>query len=233
MSQLLAPSATTILPPTTTDEWFRPIHVWTDGLTQSGAPWEILTLPSRSGGTFDLYSKSGNLEGFHTSFSLDRATGFGIVVLMTGRYTDATGIAAMAAEKYFHPAFKSALTTVCEEIYSGTYKSAGTNEVVISLQDNALWTNKIIINGTDFLKAKSMGYKVQPVALWPTGRTKREFRCVVASVMQVRVLLSINVIILLTFQLRIRTPLHKQCATSWMRTILGFYRQCIFKQCSA
>jgi len=174
MSQLLAPSENTIINPTTTDEWFRPIHVWNDGLSQTGAPWEILTLPSARGGTFDLYTKSGNLAGFHTSFSVDRATGYGVVVLMTGKYADATGIAATAAEKFFHPAFKSALAKATDKTYSGRYKS-GTSEVVISVRDGALWTDKVVVNGTDLMKNLFGGYKVQPVALWPTG-PKAEFR---------------------------------------------------------
>lgn len=180
MTHFLAPSDKTILSPTTIDEWFRPIHVWNDGLTQGGAPWEILRLPSSGGGSFDLYSKSGGLLGFHTQFALDRANGYGIVILMTGEYTDAGGIAARVAEEYFHPAFKSALVRATTERYAGTYNGSQGHEVHISVKDDVLSVDKLVVNRVDVLKKMFMqfGSQVEPVALWPTG-TDGEFRCAI------------------------------------------------------
>lgn len=179
MTHFLAPSEETILPPTTIDEWFRPMHVWSDGLTMVGAPWEILSLPNTGGGTFDLYTKGGNLAGFHTSFAVDRMTGYGVVVLMTGQYADATGIAAMAAEEYFHPVFKASLAEANEKAYAGSY-GLGDHKVVVVMNQEALWVETLVVNGTDFLQVVADGYEVEPVALWPTSGDG-EFRCAVSS----------------------------------------------------
>lgn len=179
MSQFLAPSEKTILSPTTIDEWFRPLHVWSDGLTQVGASWEILRLPDTGGGTFELYAKSGNLAGFHTHFAVNRATGYGVVVLMTGKYTDASGIAAKVVEEYFHPVFKTSLAEANKKAYAGTYK-LGSDEVVVVMDREALWVEKLTVNGSDILKAVADPYEVEPVSLWPTGDIT-EFRCVLFS----------------------------------------------------
>lgn len=179
MSHFLAPSESTILSPTTIDEWFRPIHIWNDGITQVGAPWEILKLPSSSGGTFDLYTKGGNLAGFHTQFALDRATGYGIVVLMTGEFQDASGIAATVAEEYFHPTFKAALVEAVMDKYGGTYESHH-HKVHVSVTDETLWVDMLVVNGSNILENffGEYGAEVEPVALWPTV-TAGEFRCVI------------------------------------------------------
>jgi hypothetical protein len=178
MSHFLAPSEETILSPATIDEWFRPIHVWDDGITQVGAPWEILRLPNTGGGTFDLYTKSGNLAGFHTSFAVDRMTGYGVVVLMTGQYADATGIAAMAAEEYFHPVFKASLAEASKTTYTGSYE-LDDHKVVVVMNREALWVETLVVNGTDFLQTIADDYEVEPVALWPTSGDA-EFRYAVS-----------------------------------------------------
>lgn len=156
----------------------RPIHTWSDGLTQVGLPWEIYRLPDHTnndGATFDLYTKSGDLPGFSANFAVDRAAGYGVVVLVTGAYSGTDDLTVRIAEEYLHPAFQNASVGAIQEAYAGMYKSEN-NEAVVSLRDGALWADKVVVNGTDILANFNSGVGGS-AALWTTGR-QHEFRCV-------------------------------------------------------
>lgn len=174
-------SNATFLTSSTIDEWLRPIHVWADGYTQVGLPWEIYRLPdytSNNGGTFDLYTKSGNLPGFNTIFALDRAAGNSIIILSTGNYS-VDSLAVSIATEYMHPAFQNAEVQAINETYTGLYGS-GDNEAVVSFGNGTLWVDKLVVNGANILEEFGSGVDQGSVALWTTGR-QNEFRYIFVS----------------------------------------------------
>lgn len=92
------------------------------------------------------YAQHENMRGFHTNFAVDRATGYGIVILMAGKYTNAAALAAMAAGEYLHTAFKHHLVKANVQIYVGTYGSSS-HGLFILIKEGALWVERILVNG--------------------------------------------------------------------------------------
>jgi hypothetical protein len=53
MQSFLSPKGTGLLSPYVMREWLRPLHPWSDGFQEVGAPWEI----SKVGREARVYSK--------------------------------------------------------------------------------------------------------------------------------------------------------------------------------
>ncbi|KAJ7651752.1 beta-lactamase/transpeptidase-like protein [Mycena polygramma] len=131
-------------------------------LQEVGAPWEI----AKVGREARLYSKGGNLPGYHSQFSLNPQWSYGVIVLVSGNYTDTVTLAQEAISR-----FQPALDT-----YGGVW--VGDDSLaVITIQDQALYLDALVIRDQDVLnilqRNPSGGSKA--VALWSTGRL-HEFR---------------------------------------------------------
>ncbi|KAJ7705973.1 beta-lactamase/transpeptidase-like protein [Mycena rosella] len=171
MQTLLSPKETGVISPYVVREWLRPLHSWSDGFRETGAPWEM----ERVAGEARLYTKGGNLPGYHSQFVLNPQWSYGIVVLVTGNYTDTATLAAEAISR-FQPAFESLLLMQVFYAYAGVW--VGDDSVaVITIEDQALYLQTLIVGDSDVLsllqRNPSEGGKA--VALWSTGRP-HEFR---------------------------------------------------------
>ncbi|KAF6766639.1 beta-lactamase class C binding protein-like protein [Ephemerocybe angulata] len=199
-------------------EWLRPLHIWSEGLQAVGAPWEIEYLPSniaygRKPGPspppipypppstprrVPIYSKSGNLPGYHSLFALNPEFGYGVVVLVTGTYSNTHEFVFQALTR-LQPAFQKALEAQVQEQYVGQWEPAedddgAGNLAIVSLLDSQLFLTHLIVDGIDVLRVMQEANDEfqsdpvppgvprhplgRPVALWSTGRL-HEFRMVI------------------------------------------------------
>ncbi|KAJ7293134.1 beta-lactamase/transpeptidase-like protein [Mycena rebaudengoi] len=158
MQSFLSPKATGVISPYVVREWLRPLHGWSDGFQEVGAPWEI----SKIGRETRLYAKGGNLPSYHSQFVLNPQFSYGVIVLVTGNYEDTATLAREAVAR-FQPAFENLLQFQALYAYGG-----------------ALYMHSLIVGDIDVL---SVLQRVPPgeakaVALWSTGRP-HEFRLAV------------------------------------------------------
>ncbi|KAL1743705.1 beta-lactamase/transpeptidase-like protein [Schizophyllum fasciatum] len=166
---LLSPTAEGgLISPSVVREWLRPLHAWRDGMNEVGAPWEIRKLP----GEFRLYSKGGNLPGYHSQFALLPEQAFGVIVLVTGEYTDTVSLTDAVVSR-FSPAFAALQAEAVAKAYAGIFHGDRALSIV-SVRQGALFVDALIIRGVDVLEAAGAA-PGRPVALWSTGR-KHEFR---------------------------------------------------------
>ncbi|KAJ7446452.1 beta-lactamase/transpeptidase-like protein [Mycena galericulata] len=175
MQSLLSPKETGLISPHVVREWLRPLHAWTDGFQEVGAPWEI----AKVGREARLYSKGGNLPGYHSQFVLNPQWSYGVIVLVTGNYTDTVTLAREAISR-FQPAFENLLLYQALYTYGGVW--VGDDGVaVVTIQDGALYLQTLVIGNQDVLALLQTtpggppAPTSKPVALWSTGRP-HEFR---------------------------------------------------------
>ncbi|KAJ7110012.1 beta-lactamase/transpeptidase-like protein [Mycena epipterygia] len=171
MQSFLSPKRTGVISPYIVREWLRPLHAWSDGFQEVGAPWEI----AKVGREARIYSKGGNLPGYHSQFVLNPQWSYGVIVLVTGNYSDTVTLAQEAISR-FQPAFENLLLLEVLYAYGGVW--VGDDSVaVVTIEDGALYLQALLIGDMDVLsllqRIPSGGPK--PVALWSTGRP-HEFR---------------------------------------------------------
>ncbi|KAJ7225275.1 beta-lactamase/transpeptidase-like protein [Mycena pura] len=171
MQNFLSPRATGVVSPYVIREWLRPMHAWSDGFREVGAPWEI----AKVGKEARLYSKGGNLSGYHSQFVLNPQWSYGVIVLVAGNYTDTVALAREAISR-FQPAFESLLLMQVLSTYCGIW--IGDDSVaVVTVEHEALYLETLIIGDMDvlsLLQRNPLG-ESSSVALWSTGRP-HEFR---------------------------------------------------------
>ncbi|KAJ2935272.1 hypothetical protein H1R20_g1822, partial [Candolleomyces eurysporus] len=113
--------------PSLVREWLRPLHIWPDGTEAVGAPWEIEYphLPpwyqKQTG--LPIYWKLGNMPGYHSLFGLNPEYGYGIVILVTGKYGDTRALGRQALH-ILQPAFRKVLEDQVREAYLGEWEVA-------------------------------------------------------------------------------------------------------------
>ncbi|KAF7347662.1 Beta-lactamase domain-containing protein [Mycena venus] len=171
MQSFLSPEKIGVISPYVIREWLRPLHAWTDGFYEVGAPWEI----TKVGGEARLYSKGGNLQGYHSQFSVNPQWSYGVIVLLSGNYTNTAGLAAEAISR-FQPVFESLLLTQVLHTYGGVWIGDG-SMAVVTIQDQALYLDALVVRDQDvlsILQRKPPG-ESKGMALWSTGRP-HEFR---------------------------------------------------------
>ncbi|KAJ7110015.1 beta-lactamase/transpeptidase-like protein [Mycena epipterygia] len=171
MQSFLSPKRTGVISPYIVREWLRPLHAWSDGFQEVGAPWEI----AKVGREARIYSKGGNIPGYHSQFVLNPQWSYGVIVLVTGNYSDTMTLAQEAISR-FQPAFENLLLLEVLYTYGGVW--VGDDSVaVVTIEDGALYLQALLIGDMDVLsllqRIPSDGPK--PVALWSTGRP-HEFR---------------------------------------------------------
>ncbi|KAG8987014.1 hypothetical protein FRB94_002810 [Tulasnella sp. JGI-2019a] len=177
MQTFLVPSrADSLLSSYTMREWLRPLHAFPDDTTEMGAPWEIRKIADMYGRPRRWYGKGGNLFVYHSKFNFNPDAGFGVVVLMTGRYPDAEGIALKAVQIY-QAAFDWHVAQITDMLYGGRWISEDLkSEAITAVLDGSLWLIKMVLNGTDIFKSLEGPIPVsKSYGLWATGR-KDEFR---------------------------------------------------------
>ncbi|KAL1664547.1 beta-lactamase/transpeptidase-like protein [Schizophyllum commune] len=169
MKTFLSPTAEGgLISPTVVREWLRPLHAWRDGMNEVGAPWEIRKLSDE----LRLYSKGGNLPGYHSQFALIPERAFGVIVLVTGEYADTVSLTDAAVSR-FAPAFAALQVEAVARAYAGVFHGERALAVV-SVQHEMLFVDTLVVRGVDVLASAGAGAD-RPVALWSTGR-KDEFR---------------------------------------------------------
>ncbi|KAG8908654.1 hypothetical protein FRB99_004942 [Tulasnella sp. 403] len=170
-----------LLSPYTMREWLRPLHVHPDGLTEVGAPWEIIKLPDSNGIQRRFFKKGGNLSRYHSNFMFNPDASFGVVVLMTGLYPDATSIAYNAI-RTFQAAFDHRLARRAVQLYEGYWQSDDLKSIAVTEVDRGtLWLKRLVLDGIDvFAMLEGPKSKERRYAIWSTGRAD-EFRVAVGS----------------------------------------------------
>ncbi|KAJ7161374.1 beta-lactamase/transpeptidase-like protein [Mycena crocata] len=171
MQSFLSPEETGVISPYVVREWLRPLHPWSDGNQEVGAPWEI----SKVGREARMYSKGGNLPGYHSQFVLNPQWSYGVIVLVTGNYTDTVTLAREAISR-FQPAFEKLLLTQVLYTYGGVW--FGVDSIaVVTIEDQALYIQALVVGDRDVLSLlqRVPSGEAKAVALWSTGRP-HEFR---------------------------------------------------------
>ncbi|KAF8640639.1 hypothetical protein AX17_000296 [Amanita inopinata Kibby_2008] len=159
-------------------EWLRPLHTWQSWIgtfEASGGPWEIM-----KAGESHLYTKGGNAPGYHSQFAIHQDLSFGVIVLLTGSFTDTSSLAQKIVS-WYQPAFERILKHYMSELYEGTWVTGkGGDVAVVRVLDGALYMTRLFVRGIDVL-ALVQNYNIgltgkpKPVSLWNTGRLG-EFR---------------------------------------------------------
>ncbi|KAJ6504417.1 beta-lactamase/transpeptidase-like protein, partial [Mycena vulgaris] len=172
MQSFLSPTGTGVISPYVVREWLRPLHAWSDGFQEVGAPWEI----AKVGREARLYSKGGNLPGYHSQFVLNPQWSYGVIVLVTGNYTDTVTLAQEAISR-FQPAFENLLVMQVLYAYGGVWVGDDSVAVVTIDADHALYLQTLIVGDQDILRSlqRNPPGEAKAVALWSTGRP-HEFR---------------------------------------------------------
>ncbi|KAF9454094.1 beta-lactamase/transpeptidase-like protein [Macrolepiota fuliginosa MF-IS2] len=161
-------------------EWLHPLFTWKNGFQEVGAPWEITTINDN----VRLYMKGGNIPGYHSEFALVPEFQYGIIVLLTGTYTNTAEIVHRAAS-LFQPAIHKLLEERVTKAYTGHWAGASTEDhkgrttAEIKLINGGLYLTELVVRGYDVLRivedADVSLHKPYPIALWNTGRPG-EFR---------------------------------------------------------
>lgn len=117
----------------------------------------------------------GDLPGYHTEFAIHQELSFGVIVLSTGTFTDASTIVQEIVSLY-QPAFDNILRRYMSELYEGTWITGRTGEIaVVKVIAGALSMTRLFVRGVDVLALVQNARadfvkKSEPVALWSTGR---------------------------------------------------------------
>ncbi|KZV96432.1 beta-lactamase/transpeptidase-like protein [Exidia glandulosa HHB12029] len=152
----------------TLDRWLRPVHSFAeDDWTELGVCWEIFKHADSHGRRRRLYMKLGELGVTHAAVGVHPGSGYGVVVLMSGTYSDAAAL-AYAAYDAFQPAFDAALEERAARLYSGVWQSQnGTSHAHINVHGGTLWLDSYVLNGAE-VNLRLFGSKTLP--LRSTGR---------------------------------------------------------------
>ncbi|KAJ7246323.1 beta-lactamase/transpeptidase-like protein [Mycena haematopus] len=183
MRSFLSPKGTGLISPYVVREWLRPLHPWSDGFYEVGAPWEITKvgeygearLYSKDTPASDFEQQGGNLAGYHSQFSINPQWSYGVIVLLSGNYTDTATLAREAIYR-FQPAFENLLLMQVSEAYEGVWVSDN-SVAVVTIEDQVLYLQALVVRDKDvlsILQRKPSG-ESKGMALWSTGRP-HEFR---------------------------------------------------------
>ena len=172
--------ASTLLEPSITRQWMKPV-TFTSSLTQGiGMAWEIWRVPDLTDHVFDLYTKAGDVFTYSSYLVLSPDYNVGFVVLAAGN--DTTKVVEVLSDTIaatIFPALETAGREQAQEKYAGVYKSAEESvdsSITIKTQPGqpGLIVEKWISNGTNmqvFLTGH-LGDKTD-IRLYPTDLVQR------------------------------------------------------------
>ncbi|KAF8878279.1 beta-lactamase/transpeptidase-like protein [Gymnopilus junonius] len=185
-----------LISPQSSREWLRQSYAWSDDKTEVGLLWEIIKIADSYGRQQRVYQKLGEFMGHYSGFAFNPISSFGVVVLMTGSYSDSQRVVLRAFE-LFQKAFDMVHEEVAREMYAGTWRLKASDQgilasclgrqserggldenldtfLVISVDDGSLWVDQFVLHGYDIL-AVLRDDVPEKVALVSTGRVG-EFR---------------------------------------------------------
>lgn len=120
----------------------------------------------------------GDLEVYHSHIAFNPSAGFGVVVLFTGLFANAPGLAYSAIQTY-QTAFDLHHASLVREWYAGEWESDdGQSQVRTVLEMGAIWISKLVLNGTDIFNELGIHGKGN-LGLWAVEGRREEFRCAV------------------------------------------------------
>jgi hypothetical protein len=91
------------------------------------------------------------MAGYQTAAGIHPGSSYGVVILMGGKYQDATKLGYDAFE-IFQPAMDAALAELATSLYVGKWYSSGGNDTAeIVLEKGTLYLEKFILSGKDIL----------------------------------------------------------------------------------
>lgn len=130
------------------------------------------------------------MAGYHSALAIHPGTGYGVVVLLGGKYFDAAKLAYDTFE-IFQPAIDGVLTEMSTQLYAGSWTGDdGNSSASIVVDKGTLYVERLISNGTDVL---GMFHASDRVPLRSSQR-RDEFRSVLCHRFQ---LLPISLIIVM------------------------------------
>lgn len=169
----------TLLTPSQTRKWFKPLSFVSDPHQAVGAPWEIIRLPISTAPNrlVDLYTKNGGLPGYNSVIVLVPDWDVGFVVLSAGVEPEATvEILGNLVVDVALPAVEVAAREDAEKNYAGSYaavKQGLNSSIRLSTCDSepGISVSSWISNGTDMLASQigSMYISGPTARLYPTG----------------------------------------------------------------
>lgn len=130
---------------------------------------------------FGPSSAGGNLPGYHSVFAIVPEYSVGVIILVTGTYSD-THTLLNEVGKRLLPTLEKLHQVELRRRYVGTWTN-GNDHAEVGLNKGVLYLKKLIVGGVDVLKTVEdldyglVGRSPSPVALWATGRVG-EFRYV-------------------------------------------------------
>ncbi|KAH9940097.1 beta-lactamase/transpeptidase-like protein [Epithele typhae] len=154
--------------------WLRPTHTFAeDDWTATGLMWEIIKLRDSHGRPQNVFWKLGAMAGYHAALAVHPSAGYGVVVLLAGRFPDAARIAYDVFERV-EPAADAARADAARALFAGTWREGenATSEVRIEVWRGTLYVERMMLEGVDALKQFGAA---GPLALRSSGR-RDEFR---------------------------------------------------------
>lgn len=118
-----------------------------------------------------MTSTVGEFMGHFSGFAFDPTSSFGVIVLMTGEYSDSEKV-ILEAFNHFLPAFDLLHETATTNMFAGTWKAVDSpqnNLAVISVKDGSMWLDEFVLQGQNVLGVLR-GDDPEKVALVSTGR---------------------------------------------------------------
>ncbi|KZV67848.1 beta-lactamase/transpeptidase-like protein [Peniophora sp. CONT] len=164
-----------LLSPYSVQRWLRPVFSFEeDHWTEAGLVWEILRQEDSNGRPRKIFWKLGSVASFNTVLSIHPGSGYGVSLLMSGRYSEA---AKLAYEVFgiMQPAMDAALAEAAAQLYAGDWTSSdnGSSAHVV-VNKGTLFVEVLILEGVDALR--TLGAKTgERFALRYAGRYD-EFR---------------------------------------------------------
>ncbi|CDO72016.1 hypothetical protein BN946_scf184943.g51 [Trametes cinnabarina] len=138
-----------------------------------------IALRNRTGSRvfFSFFPAVGELVGWHSAVAVQPGTGYGIIVLMSGRYPDAAKL-MYHAFALMQPAIDRALEDAARDLYAGSWVDAGkgTEEATtarIAVERGTLYIEEFRLLGVDVLHGSFGAH--DRLALRPSG-WRDEFR---------------------------------------------------------
>ncbi|KAI9826781.1 MAG: hypothetical protein M1819_007252 [Sarea resinae] len=159
--------SSSLISPTSTRRWLKPVSHTSNALTSVGAPWEISRYQEAEyDHLVDLYTKSGDISGYTSVLvhSPDHSVGFAVLA------ASSDGVPAAAVLELtnlvadvFLPALDNAAKAEADASYAGLYKSTdpNVNSSIILATEAAkpgLHVTQFIYNSTDLLPALAVAY---------------------------------------------------------------------------
>ena len=190
----------TLLPPSLTNHWLKPLTFTSDPNQGVGMPWEIyrtaipVTPNSSATRLVDLYTKAGDIGLYHSLIALDRDHGMGFTVLVAGAGAGENQrlLLAEMLRDTFVPAFEDLAARAATAAYAGVYADPTTNSsiTIATAPDRpglgfAAWTSRgVNMTGEGFPAiwqsdpADHFEFRLQPTGLVDAAARRVGFRLV-------------------------------------------------------